>query len=176
MIGDKIKSLRKEKGLTQQQLADKLNISRNSLINYENNYTPIKSNILQSISNLFDIPIYELIGESDSAFEEYLSLFDSYLKDNETEINNINNLSLNLYSKPSELKEYNKEMESIIQNFKDLSAYQTLLRNPILEKRFKYNFNELKPEDLASIYVFLDQILEMKLNDMKFKKNLEQQK
>ena len=52
MIGDKIKSLRKEKGLTQQQLADKLNISRNSLINYENNYTPIKSNILQSISKL----------------------------------------------------------------------------------------------------------------------------
>ena len=67
-------------------------------------------------------------------------------------------------------------MESIIQNFNDLSAYQTLLRNPILEKRFKYNFNELKPEDLASIYVFLDQILEMKLNDIKFKKNLEQQK
>lgn len=62
-IGDKIKSIRKKKGLTQEQLAKKCNISKNGLWNYENNHREPRLDTLKAIAKALDIDINELLEE-----------------------------------------------------------------------------------------------------------------
>lgn len=56
-IGKKIKKLRNEKGMTQKELADKLNVSRSSITNWENerNYPDIQ--LIVMLSDLFEISL-----------------------------------------------------------------------------------------------------------------------
>lgn len=63
-IGDKIKLLRTEKGITQESLAEKLNVSRSAIAKWEtNNGIPEMSN-LKIISKLFDISVDKLIDDA----------------------------------------------------------------------------------------------------------------
>ncbi len=54
-IGEKIKTLRKDKGITRQNLADYLEISYSALSNYENGNRKIPIEILVSISQYFNV-------------------------------------------------------------------------------------------------------------------------
>ena len=56
-IGDKIAYLRKKMGLKQEELAEKLDISRQSLLNYETEKRQIPIDILSKIASFFKIPI-----------------------------------------------------------------------------------------------------------------------
>lgn len=60
-IGEKIKESRKTKNLTQQNLADKLNVSRSAVSNWEigRNYPDIQMIVL--ISDLLDISLDQLL-------------------------------------------------------------------------------------------------------------------
>lgn len=63
-IGDKIKLLRTEKGITQEALAENLNVSRSAIAKWEtDNGVPEVSN-LKIISKLFDISVDELIDDT----------------------------------------------------------------------------------------------------------------
>ena len=55
--GELIKALRKQKGYTQKQLADKAGISRTGLIRYENGETSPSIQTLQLISNALDVDL-----------------------------------------------------------------------------------------------------------------------
>lgn len=96
MLGEKIKEARKKFGLTQEELAEKLNVSRQAVAKWElNNGTPDIEN-LKAISNLFgtsiDIllnndkelfitTIYEKIDLKDyghSKGEQYLNILNKY--------------------------------------------------------------------------------------------------
>lgn len=64
-IGKKIKKYRKEKGLTQLDLATKSNMSRSYLADVENNrYNPSVETI-KSIASALDVPIEEFFKEED---------------------------------------------------------------------------------------------------------------
>ena len=54
-IGELIKSVRKQKGYTQKQLAEKAGVSNNSLIRYENGETSPSIQVLQQIANALDV-------------------------------------------------------------------------------------------------------------------------
>lgn len=56
-IGELIKSVRKQKGYTQKQLAEKAGVSNNSLIRYENGETSPSMQTLQLISNALDVDL-----------------------------------------------------------------------------------------------------------------------
>ena len=60
-IGEKIVSLRLEKGLKQFELADKLNISESSLLRIEKGRTNPTYRTLALIANALDISIIDLI-------------------------------------------------------------------------------------------------------------------
>lgn len=64
-FGDKLKKLRSDNGLTQEQLADKIFVTRTAISKWETNngYPSIDS--LKVISNLFNISIDELISDDD---------------------------------------------------------------------------------------------------------------
>ncbi|EOA8305172.1 helix-turn-helix domain-containing protein [Enterococcus faecalis] len=60
-IGNKIKELRTNKGMTQQELADNLNVSRSSITNWENerNYPDIQ--LIVMLSDLFEVSLDNLL-------------------------------------------------------------------------------------------------------------------
>lgn len=59
-----IKKLRIEKGLSQQNLADKLTTSQQSIYKYENQITEPNIDMLKNMADFFDVSIDYLIGYS----------------------------------------------------------------------------------------------------------------
>lgn len=66
-IGEKIKKIRKEKGLTQQELADILGVSKATVAMYEINRNQPNLIILKKICLIFDISGNYLLGLTDKA-------------------------------------------------------------------------------------------------------------
>lgn len=61
-IGEKIKKLRKDNKLTQEALANKLAVSRRTVIDWENDKYHPQTELLLKISDVFNIPLSELTG------------------------------------------------------------------------------------------------------------------
>jgi transcriptional regulator with XRE-family HTH domain len=62
-----LKNLRISKGLSQQSLADKLDISQQSVYKYENEITEPNIDMLKVIADFFDVSVDYLIGYSSCA-------------------------------------------------------------------------------------------------------------
>lgn len=62
-IGIQIKKIRKEKGLTQQQLADKLHVSQAMIGQYENGKRQPKEQTIKKIASALDVPESDLTGK-----------------------------------------------------------------------------------------------------------------
>ena len=90
-IGNYLKKIRLEHNLTQEQFAEKLNITRTAYANYEKNLREPNKKVLDTISNTFGVDLLELITTENSninsinpsintenLFGEFLN---SYLKD-----------------------------------------------------------------------------------------------
>ncbi|MBS3768030.1 MAG: helix-turn-helix transcriptional regulator [Candidatus Cloacimonetes bacterium] len=58
----KLKKIRKEKGFTQEQIADSLNISRVTLSNIENGKSRLDAVQLYKLSQLYGVEPFKLIG------------------------------------------------------------------------------------------------------------------
>ena len=65
MIADKIKNARTIKKLTQEQVAEDLNVSRQTISNWENGVSVPNINTLILISEKFDIPVDEMLNSGD---------------------------------------------------------------------------------------------------------------
>lgn len=65
-FGERLRKLREDKGLTQAQLANELNISRAALGYYENGRTPT-IDTLDLVSSYFDVPLDYLMGRTEAA-------------------------------------------------------------------------------------------------------------
>lgn len=63
-IGEKIKAARKKKGLKQEELAERLNISYQNIGQWENGVRTPKLQTLQKIASALDISMLELQGFS----------------------------------------------------------------------------------------------------------------
>ena len=63
-IGNKIATLRKKKGLSQEEIADKLNVTRQTISKWELNETSPNINQAKEISKLFNISLDELVGNN----------------------------------------------------------------------------------------------------------------
>lgn len=64
-IGERIKFLRTEKGLTQTELAKILNIARSTLSQYESNQRTPSDDMKLKLSSIFNVSIDYLIGKTD---------------------------------------------------------------------------------------------------------------
>ncbi len=61
-IGERLAKIRKERGFTQKDLADKLNVSQQVISNIERNASMPDINFLEGVADLYEITIDELIG------------------------------------------------------------------------------------------------------------------
>lgn len=64
--GDRLKQLRNEKKLSQQELADKLGINRSTYARYETSATQPDYETLQKLADFFDVSIDYLLGRTDN--------------------------------------------------------------------------------------------------------------
>lgn len=61
MVGKNIKKVREEKGLTQEALAEKLNVTRQAVSNWENEKTQPDIDTLHNIADILEVDIERLI-------------------------------------------------------------------------------------------------------------------
>lgn len=74
-LGEKISVLRKEKGLSQEDLANKLNVSRQSVYKWESNQSTPELAKLITLSEIFDVSLDELVnGTSEPETKEIAML------------------------------------------------------------------------------------------------------
>ena len=64
MLNENIKALRKSKGLSQQELAVKLNVVRQTISKWEQGLSVPSSDMLIFISEVFETPVSTLLGET----------------------------------------------------------------------------------------------------------------
>ena len=64
MLNENIKTIRKSKGLSQQELAVKLNVVRQTISKWEQGLSVPDSDMLISISEVFETPVSTLLGEN----------------------------------------------------------------------------------------------------------------
>lgn len=65
MIGNRLKELREELKLLQKELADKLNLTQQTISLYESNKREPDFDILEKIADFFDISVDYLLGRTD---------------------------------------------------------------------------------------------------------------
>ena len=64
MLNENIKAIRKSKGLSQQELAIKLNVVRQTVSKWETGMSVPDSDMLISISEVLETPVSILLGET----------------------------------------------------------------------------------------------------------------
>lgn len=65
MLGKRLKTLRNEKNLTQEELGKKINVTKVSISGYENNNRSPDTETLQNIADFFDVSVDYLLGRTD---------------------------------------------------------------------------------------------------------------
>ena len=69
MTGERIKKLRKEKGLTQQQLGEMLGVQKSAIAKYENGRVPnLKKETLSRLAEIFNVTPNYLLGIDEPAY------------------------------------------------------------------------------------------------------------
>ncbi|MGC6769570.1 helix-turn-helix domain-containing protein [Enterococcus sp. LJL51] len=76
-FAENLKSIRKKKGLTQSQLAEKIGLTKQSIINYEKGHTFPTGNRLSKILEVLEIPAEQLIGSDNVQSHSELELLNS---------------------------------------------------------------------------------------------------
>lgn len=64
MLGENIKALRKAKGLSQEELALRLNVVRQTVSKWENGLSVPDADLLISVSEILETPVSVLLGET----------------------------------------------------------------------------------------------------------------
>lgn len=64
MLKDNLKTLRKDKGLSQEELSIKLHVVRQTISKWESGLSVPDAEMLITISEIFETPVNEIIGES----------------------------------------------------------------------------------------------------------------
>ena len=102
-LGEKIKRLRKENNLSQEQLAEKLNVSRQAISKWEANkaYPDIENLIL--LRKIFDVTLDDLIIDENNIRCEYINKsIDLHNHDNSDNNDKWHNIKLNNTQKEDE--------------------------------------------------------------------------
>ena len=85
-IGEFLKELRKEKGLSQEQLAEEFNVSSRSISRWENGNTMPDISIIIELADYYDVDIRELLNgerkseKMDKELKETLEMVAEYTK------------------------------------------------------------------------------------------------
>lgn len=155
MFSERFKSERKKLGLTQQQISNKLGISRSNVANWENGVNEASNDMLLKCSELFGCTVDYLLGKS-----KYRN-FDEYLKENKNEIENemkvLRSIKKDTYNELNldVVPAFNKE-DFDDENFIFPKSNVGILLNKLKELNFLNNDKELSDKELNVILKFIE--------------------
>lgn len=174
---NRLKELRKDRGLTQAQLAEKIGVSKITVLRWENNERQIKEDRAKELADFFGVPIGYLLGFSDNiATDLALSLY------------KLDSDALHIAKKYiSDAKKINKELvefastndissqiDSIIQN-EGLGEFLYNLDKVFVQIESKEEYSEAEKEALDrldhEILAFIDMLFEKRLLIQKLKRD-----
>lgn len=69
-FGERLRKLRKEKGLTLADLEDRFNRGRTAFSNYENNYRKPNMNLVKELADFFEVSVDYLLGREEKVKEK----------------------------------------------------------------------------------------------------------
>lgn len=69
-LAQRIKKYRTDKGITQRELADKLNVSQNAIYNWENGKREPSIDMIRKIATVLEVYTYDLLYDSELATEK----------------------------------------------------------------------------------------------------------
>lgn len=80
-FSDILKELREEKGLNQQQLANSLEVTRQTISNYENNKRVPNKEMLEIIADFFNVDMNYLYGQSEikNKYQDFFSKYNNII-------------------------------------------------------------------------------------------------
>lgn len=162
-IGDRIKLIRKNLNLTQEDMANKLNIPRSTYANYETNKREPNSDIIYRICDIFDTSPYDLIGDN-TLIEDHT---DGKLKNNSVITDMFLNDNSNFFNKPSELREQEKWFAQQNALYKSFTSFIT---SEELKIELNYNDDDVLDEILG-LYQFTLEMLYLKITEIKYNKS-----
>ena len=83
-FGEKLKNLRQSRFITQQKLAEALNISQAAIASYENNIREPSFNIIQKFADYFHVPFSSLTPSEDKVDADTFIRISESLKSNKS--------------------------------------------------------------------------------------------
>lgn len=81
LIVDKLKKIRKNKKITQEQLAEKLDISRSKVSSWETNRRDMNISEAIKLANIYEVSLDNLFEINKITEEEFVKIADKFLKD-----------------------------------------------------------------------------------------------
>ncbi|WP_276797791.1 helix-turn-helix domain-containing protein [Fusobacterium gonidiaformans] len=116
-IGEIIKSCRKEKGITQEELANKVNRTKQTIFRYENNETDISANALKQIAKVLGVSPSYLMGFSDDELEQDEVIANYKLTDYELlEYNKILNMNILMFNADDLTEETKQKLQESLKS------------------------------------------------------------
>lgn len=95
-IGENIRRIRKQKGITQSQLADALDTTKSAISKYELGHRELRIDLLKAIASYLQIDLFELIPEEQrEGFEHITSYFRSEQKSVREKAHEVEEILLN---------------------------------------------------------------------------------
>lgn len=70
-FGSKLSQLRRQKAISQEELAFDLGVSQSSISNYESGFTKPDISLLEKLSKYFDVNIGDLLSDDSNTFYNY---------------------------------------------------------------------------------------------------------
>jgi transcriptional regulator with XRE-family HTH domain len=165
-IGDKIKTLRKDLGLTQEEMAKKLYIPRSTYANYESNKREPSSDIIYKICEILNISPYKLIG--DNSQTQYS--IDSTLEKDSTSFDTVSEDRVEYdFKSSSKLAEHHSDLEQQNDLYK---LFNSFFSSKTLQKELNYTENDII-EYVAELLKFTLEMLNLKIKNIKYEKLVE---
>lgn len=159
---NRLKELRKENGLTQQQLAEKIGTTKLTISNWENEKHIIKTSVAKELAELFNVNVEYLLGVSDfkNPFDQILSikgkdlgngifgysqtdLNQSFLKPNFIKFSQVHDLALS-----------NDDIDKVIDLIKSLNDTNTKILNNLVTDRNIEKLEKLKDGDYSQLFTY----------------------
>ena len=84
IIADKLRELRKKENITQEQLAEKLDISRSKVSSWETNKRDITMNDAVNLVNLYNVSLDNLFNSKQLEEEQYIEISQKFFKNSKS--------------------------------------------------------------------------------------------
>lgn len=165
-IGENIKKIRKDNNLTQKQFAELINKKERTIQKYENGDIIPPINVINEISEKFDIPVSEIIGDDPRSDINSKFVISEAEKHDNFNIG-LDNALDKLHKKPSQIKRekrINEELNLILEDF------DRFVSNKYVENDIGYKFNDFSILEQDEIFKFMYDMLRMKTIEIKSRK------